>query len=54
MIRHGITRIPGQRIAKRVLKEGKGEKRRRGRPRKKWLEEMQKDLKTNGVPEAYY
>ena len=44
-----ITRMPGQRIAKRVLEEGRGEKRRRGRPRKKWLEEVQKDLKANGV-----
>ena len=33
-----------QRNARRVLFEGEGGKRRSGRPRKKWLEEVKADV----------
>jgi hypothetical protein len=38
-----------QRHAKRALLEGEGEKKRKGRPKKKWLEAVTADLRMLGV-----
>lgn len=44
-----IARMSEKRWVKRILMEGGGGKRRRGRPRKKWLEEVLKDMRQVGV-----
>ncbi|XP_018571127.1 uncharacterized protein LOC108910870 [Anoplophora glabripennis] len=44
-----IARMSGERWVKRILIQGEGGKRRRGRPRKRWLEEVTKDVRDVGV-----
>lgn len=44
-----IARMEDSRWVKRVLMSGEGGKKRRGRPRKKWLEEVKEDMRRIGV-----
>lgn len=44
-----LYRMPGHRHAKKALLGGEGGNRRRGRPKKKWLEAVQEDISRLGI-----
>jgi hypothetical protein len=44
-----VHRMPGDRVAKRVLEGNPGGRRPRGRPRKRWLDDVEDDLREMGV-----
>lgn len=44
-----VVRMGGERIAKKVLLGGEGGKKKRGRPRKKWMDAVKEDLRQIGI-----
>lgn len=44
-----ISRMPDNRHAKRMLEEGTGGKKKKGRPKKRWLDAVVADVKSAGV-----
>jgi hypothetical protein len=47
---HGhVKRTNETRVARKILEDKPGGKRRRGRPRRRWLDDMKADLRSMGI-----
>jgi len=44
-----VMRIEGKRIPKRVLEWKRTGRRNRGRPRKRWIEDIEEDIQITGI-----
>jgi hypothetical protein len=44
-----VMRVEGERIPKRVLEWKTVGRRNRGRPRKRWIEDTEKDIQRRGI-----